>query len=64
MTTMSLQQITVPFHNTNLYLVEHNGQPYIPMRPVVEGMGLTWASQTVKFNSKFLKWFGVSKIFA
>lgn len=57
----SLTQITVPFHNAELYLVEHNGQPYVPMRPVVEGMGLTWASQTVKFNSNKARW-GVSII--
>ncbi|WP_180095512.1 MULTISPECIES: phage antirepressor N-terminal domain-containing protein [unclassified Acinetobacter] len=57
----SLTQMTVPFHNTELYLVEHNGQPYVPMRPVVEGMGLTWASQTVKFNSNKARW-GVSII--
>ena len=57
----TLTQIAVPFHNAELYLVEHNGQPYVPMRPVVEGMGLTWASQTVKFNSNKARW-GVSII--
>ena len=40
MTSMSLQQITVPFHSAELYLVEHEGQPYTPMKPIVEGMGL------------------------
>ena len=32
--------ITVPFHGAELYVVEHNGQPYTPMKPIVEGMGL------------------------
>ncbi|MBF7685969.1 ORF6C domain-containing protein [Acinetobacter sp. B10A] len=57
----SLTQITVPFHSAELYLVEHNGQPYTPMRPIVENMGLSWASQTVKFNSNKGRW-GVSII--
>lgn len=55
MTSMSLQQITVPFHSAELYLVEHNGQPYTPMKPIVEGMGLDWASQFVKLKQRFAK---------
>lgn len=53
MTTMSLQQIAVPFHNAELYLVEFNGQPYTPMKPIVEGMGLDWAAQFNKLKQKF-----------
>ncbi|WP_423854284.1 phage antirepressor N-terminal domain-containing protein [Acinetobacter guillouiae] len=53
MTSMSLQQITVPFHNAELFLVEHNGQPYTPLRQVVQGMGLDWASQFTKIKQKF-----------
>lgn len=44
----TLTQITVPFHNAELYLVEHDGQPYTPMKPIVEGMGLAWQSQLAK----------------
>ena len=50
---MSLQQITVPFHNAELFLVEHNGQPYTPMKPIVDGMGLDWKSQFVKLKQRF-----------
>lgn len=53
MTTMSLQQIAVPFHNTELFLIEHNGQPYTPLRQIVQGMGLDWASQFTKIKQKF-----------
>ncbi|WP_333666228.1 phage antirepressor N-terminal domain-containing protein [Acinetobacter guillouiae] len=53
MTSMSLQQITVPFHNAELFLVEHNGQPYVPMRSIVQGMGLDWKSQFVKLKQRF-----------
>ncbi|WP_252152074.1 phage antirepressor N-terminal domain-containing protein [Acinetobacter wuhouensis] len=53
MTSMSLQQITVPFHNAELFLVEHNGQPYTPMKPIVDGIGMDWASQFVKLKQRF-----------
>ena len=53
MTSNSLTQITVPFHSAELYLVEHNGQPYTPMKPIVEGMGLDWKSQFAKIKDKF-----------
>ncbi|ETQ07805.1 antirepressor N-terminal domain protein, partial [Acinetobacter baumannii UH12208] len=49
----TLTQITVPFHNAELYLVEHDGQPYTPMKPIVEGMGMDWASQFVKLKQRF-----------
>ncbi|WP_151675739.1 phage antirepressor N-terminal domain-containing protein [Acinetobacter soli] len=49
----SLNQIAVPFHSAELYLVEHNGQPYTPMKPIVEGMGLDWAAQFNKLKQKF-----------
>lgn len=49
----SLTQMTVPFHNAELYLVEFNGQPYTPMKPIVDGMGLDWKSQFVKLKERF-----------
>jgi hypothetical protein len=36
----SLTQISVPFHGANLLIVEYKGQPYTPMKPIVDGMGL------------------------
>ncbi|MCW8041137.1 MULTISPECIES: phage antirepressor N-terminal domain-containing protein [Acinetobacter] len=53
MTAMSLQQITVPFHNAELYIVEFEGQPYTAMRPIVENMGLDWKAQLVKIKQRF-----------
>ncbi|MCU4322215.1 phage antirepressor N-terminal domain-containing protein [Acinetobacter schindleri] len=53
LTMNSLTQIAVPFHNTELYVVEHNGQPYTPMKPIVDGMGLDWKSQFVKLKERF-----------
>lgn len=45
--------ITVPFHGSELFIVNHNGQPYTPMKPIVEGMGLDWKSQFVKIKQRF-----------
>ncbi|ACE85838.1 phage antirepressor N-terminal domain-containing protein [Cellvibrio japonicus] len=45
--------IPVNFHNDTLALVDHDGQPFVPMKPIVENMGLDWASQTVKLGQKF-----------
>ncbi|MEX1761286.1 phage antirepressor N-terminal domain-containing protein, partial [Escherichia coli] len=47
--------INVPFHGDNLYLVSFNGEPYVPMKPVVEGMGLTWQPQHEKLKTRFNK---------
>jgi hypothetical protein len=46
-------KIVVPFHGTELFVVEHNGQPYTPMKPIAEGMGLTWQSQHEKLKQRF-----------
>ena len=48
-----MNQMLIPFNNANLCLVEHNGQPYVPMRPVAEGMGLDWKTQYRKIIKKF-----------
>ncbi|WP_330959048.1 phage antirepressor N-terminal domain-containing protein [Photobacterium sp. 53610] len=53
--------ITVPFHGSNLFVVEQNNQPYTPMKPIVEGMGLNWASQFTKLNCNPERW-GIVKI--
>ncbi|EJV4344094.1 phage antirepressor N-terminal domain-containing protein [Enterobacter hormaechei] len=59
MNTLALKQnhctISVPFHGTDLYVVSHNGEPYTPMRPIIDGMGMDWASQFTKLKSRFAK---------
>ncbi|MEQ9902582.1 phage antirepressor N-terminal domain-containing protein [Pectobacterium aroidearum] len=47
--------INVPFHGTDLYVVNHCGEPYTPMKPIVEGMGMDWKSQHVKLKQRFAK---------
>lgn len=53
--------MTVPFHGANLMLVEHEGQPFVPMRPVAEGMGIDWSAQRKKLVKTGKRW-GVALI--
>lgn len=50
-----ISTINVSFHGDALYLVNQDGEPFVPMKPVVEGMGLDWASQFTKIKSRFSK---------
>lgn len=43
----------VPFYDDLLVIASHNGQPYVVMRPVVDNIGLNWASQYTKMVDKF-----------
>lgn len=52
----SSRAITVPFHGSELYVVEHNGQPYTPMKPIVTAMGLDWGSQFRKVAANEARW--------
>lgn len=56
----SISTINVPFHGNNLCVVNYNGEPYVPMKPIVEGMGLTWQSQFEKLKQRFSK--GITEI--
>ncbi|MGG2141194.1 phage antirepressor N-terminal domain-containing protein [Symbiopectobacterium sp. RP] len=55
-----MQTITVPFHGNALYVVNCNDEPYTPMRPIIEGMGLAYQGQAGKLKSRFAK--GVMEI--
>lgn len=45
--------IPVTFHGDTLALVNHEGEPFLPMKPVVENMGLAWQVQQRKLTEKF-----------
>lgn len=53
--TQEINLLKVPFFGTELLLVEHDGQPYVVMKNIVEGMGLTWQPQHEKLKHKFFK---------
>lgn len=48
--------IKVPFHGSTLYIVEHNGEPYTPLKPIVEGIGLDWTRQYRKVTADMVRW--------
>ncbi len=41
---------TVPFRADRLLVVEREGEPFVPMRPIVTAMGLDWKSQHAKLT--------------
>lgn len=46
----------VPFHGDTIFCIDYQNQPYTPMRPIVENMGLDWGSQSVKLNANKERW--------
>ncbi|PHM52477.1 phage antirepressor N-terminal domain-containing protein [Xenorhabdus sp. KK7.4] len=44
--------INVPFYGADLFIVNYNGVPYVPLKPITEGMGLSWASQCTKLKTR------------
>jgi len=53
---MNTSLVSVPFHGTTLFLLEQNNEPYTPMKPIVEGMGLGWSGQHEKLNLNKDRW--------
>ena len=50
---VSNQTVIVPFHGQELFLVNYEGEPYTPMKPIVENMGMDWKSQFTKLKQRF-----------
>nr|WP_276319145.1 phage antirepressor N-terminal domain-containing protein [Chromohalobacter salexigens] len=46
----------VPFHGSTLYVLDHDGEPVVPMKPVVEGMGMDWRTQATKLRNNSERW--------
>ncbi len=51
----------VTFHGDTIFCIEHQNQPYTPVKPIVENLGLKWGAQNVKLNTNKERW-GVSII--
>ncbi|WP_114152642.1 phage antirepressor N-terminal domain-containing protein [Chromobacterium haemolyticum] len=51
-----LNFVPVPFRGATLYLVERNNEPYTPMKPIVEGMGLDWKAQYRRLTDSVERW--------
>ena len=46
----------VQFHGSTIFVVTHNGEPYAPIKPIVEDMGLNWQSQQAKLTANRERW--------
>ncbi len=57
---MDTSLVSVPFHGNTLYLVDHEGVPFVPLKPVVEGMGLDWSLWRRNLSLDFHRWRFVS----
>lgn len=53
---MNYELQPIPFHQDTIYLVDHDGQPVIPVRPIVENMGLDWKTQHRKLTTRKERW--------
>lgn len=41
----------VQFHNDTIFCLEHNGEPYTPVKPIIENLGISWGTQGPKLSS-------------
>lgn len=53
---MTTQLIPVPFHGDTIYLFEHAGEPYTPVKPYCEVLGLAWQPQARKLDANKDRW--------
>lgn len=50
------QLLPVSFHGDTIFCIDYQNQPYTPMRPIVENMGLDWGGQAVKLKANKDRW--------
>ena len=46
----------VTFHGDTIFCIDYQDQPYTPAKPIVENLGLGWASQSQKLNANKGRW--------
>ena len=46
----------VSFHEDTIYCLDYQGEPFAPVKPIVENMGMDWASQTAKLKANKERW--------
>lgn len=51
----------VQFHEDTIYCTTINGQPFTPMKPIVDNLGLNWGSQSAKLKANEGRW-GIAMI--
>lgn len=48
---MNNQLEVVKFYEDTIYCVERNGEPYAPVKPIVDNLGLSWSRQAEKIQN-------------
>ena len=48
--------LPVAFHGDPLYLVEQDGEPFAPVKPICEAIGMDWAAQHAKLTNDEGRW--------
>lgn len=46
----------VAFHGDTIFCIDYHDEPYVPMRPIVENLGLQWGAQAAKFRANKDRW--------
>lgn len=48
-----MEYLNVNFLGSEIMIIDRDGEPYVAMRTVVEGMGLGWGGQFIKIKQRF-----------
>lgn len=48
--------LPVPFHSDTLYLIDHDGEPYVPLKPICDNLGIDWKTQYRKIMADQNRW--------
>lgn len=58
---VSKSLVSLSFHGDTIYAIKHEGEPFAPVKPIVENIGLEWGAQQQKLSRNQSRW-GVSII--
>lgn len=48
--------IPIDFHSDRIFLIEEDGEPFVPMKPICDALGLAWQPQHRKLTSGDRPW--------
>lgn len=46
----------VLFHGDTIFVVDHQGEPFAPVRPIIENLGIDWGGQQQKLSHNKTRW--------
>ena len=53
---MATEIMNISFYNDKIQMIDHNGEPYVPVKPLCERLGLDWGGQWSKFKARPERW--------